>query len=119
MAELTDKELHCMARAQQSELLGKNVQCMYCKYAIQCLKEYKSTNKAPFVKVWKKLEGLTGVKICLHNPETQQKDILVGSWIENCPELLEQFTNISFEEQQDILQSPDILQYMDSRSFGN
>lgn len=40
---------------------------------------------------------LTRVDILLHNPETQQKDILAGSWIENCPELLDQFTNMSFE----------------------
>ena len=119
MAELTDKDLHCIARTQQSEQLGKNIQCMYCKYAVQCLQEYNHTNKVPFVDVWKKIENLTGVNICLNNPETRQIDILAGSWIENCPELLKQFTNMSFEEQQDILQSQDILQYVDSHSFGN
>lgn len=51
MAELTDKDLHCIARTQQSEQLGKNIQCMYCKYAVQCLQEYNHTNKVPFVNV--------------------------------------------------------------------
>ncbi len=119
MPELTDKDLHCIARILQSQLLGDNVQCMYCKYALECLEEYGHTHKASFIKVWKKLEELTGINIHLFNSKTKQKDILAGSWIEKCPSLLEQFTNMSFEEQQDSLRNLDIQQYADSRLFGN
>lgn len=112
--QLTDKDLHCIARLLQSEYVGDGVQCLYCKYAFQCREKFFTTHKPPYQEVFKKLKRKTGVDIFLVNPETMQKDILDGSWIEKCSELLQKFTSISFEEQQDILLNPDILRYKDS-----
>lgn len=111
--QLTEKDLHCMARALQSENLGNDIKCLYCKYAFQCCEEFDATKKAPFLGMWDRLGKITGVKIRLCDPEDSPGDLLAGSWIESCPELSEQFTGLSFEEQLDILHSPDILQYRD------
>lgn len=112
--QLTDKDLHCIARLLQSEYVGDGVQCLYCKYAFQCRETFFTTHEVPYQEVLKKLKSKTGVDISLVNPRTIQKDILDGSWIEKCSELLKKFTSSSFEEQQDILLNPDILRYKDS-----
>lgn len=112
--QLTEKDLHCIARLLQSKCVGDSVQCLYCKYAFQCREKFFAAHEVPYREVLKKLKNKTGVDVFLANPRTMQKDILDGSWIEKCPELLQKFTSISFEEQQDILLNPDILRYKDS-----
>ena len=112
--QLTDKDFHCIARLLQSKCIGDSVQCLYCKYAFRCREKFFTAHEVPYREVLKKLKNKTGVDVFLANPRTMQKDILDGSWIVKCPELLQKFTSISFEEQQDILLNPDILRYKDS-----
>lgn len=111
---LSDKNLHCIARMLQNIWSERDTHCLYCKYAFQCLEQHNTTKKIPFFETLEKLQGITGVKICLSSPGTMQKDILAGSWIEKSAELLNHFTGMSFEEQLGSLQNPDILKYKDS-----
>ena len=108
--ELTEKELHCLARIIQSGESAYDTKCLYCRYALECMKEFYQNHKAPFMSVLKKIERITGVNIFM-NQETRQKEILAGSWIENCPELLERFNGMSIHEQVVFLKSHDCLKY--------
>ncbi len=108
--ELTEKELHCLARIIQSEESAYDAKCLYCKYAFKCKEEFSQSKKAPFMPALKKIEQITGVNIFM-SPETRQKEMLSGSWIENYPDLLERFMGMSSEEQLGLLRSPDILKY--------
>lgn len=107
---LTEKDLHCLARIIQSEESGHDAKCLYCRYAFECRKEIMQNKVVPHMPVLKKIGRTTGVNIFM-SPETRQKEMLAGSWIENCPELLERFNGMSFEEQLELLRSPDILKY--------
>lgn len=108
--ELTEKDLHCLARIIQSEESAYDAKCLYCKYALDCKEEFMQNKKAPYMSALKKLGQITGVNV-LMNQENIQKEILAGSWIENHPDLLERFMDMSFTEQLWILRSHDILKY--------
>lgn len=115
--ELTEKDLHCLARIIQSEELAYDTKCLYCRYAFEC-KEYVMQNKKlPYMPVLKKIEHITGVNIFM-NQETMQKEILAGSWIENCPELLKRFNGMSIHEQVVFLKSHDCLKYVQQGKEG-
>lgn len=88
--ELTEKDLHCLARLMQSEESITNVKCLYCRYAIECKEDFMQNKKLQHMTVLKKLEQITGVNIFM-NQKTIQKEILAGSWIEKNPELLKLF----------------------------
>ena len=103
-AKLTEKELHCLARIIQTEEAGD---------AFECKKEFMQNKRVPYMPLLKKIEQITGVDLFM-SPGSRQRKLLAGSWIENCPDLLEHFTSMSFEEQLDSLKSPDILQYEDN-----
>ncbi len=111
--KLTEKELHCLARIIQTEEARNDVKCLYCRYAFECRKEFMQNKRAPYMPLLKKIEQITGVSLFM-SPGTRQRKLLAGSWIENCPDLLEHFTSMSFEEQLDNLRSPDILRYEDN-----
>lgn len=113
LAKMPDKILHCLARTLQDEISGDCVKCLYCKYAFECLEEFKS-GKYLFIDISNILERQTGVKIFL-NPKQKPKEILRGSWIKNHPDLLKEFTTKSFEEQQGILKDPRTLRYKDNQ----
>lgn len=108
--EFTEKELHCLARIIQSEKSVHDKECLYCRYAFECMEEFFQNKKAPFMPVLKKIERITGVNIFM-NQETRQKEILASSWIESCPELLERFNGMSLHEQVVFLKSHDCLKY--------
>ena len=108
--ELTEKEMHCIARLIQSGAVEDDVKCLYCRYAFECSEEYLQDKKLLFTSLIKKIEQGTGVNIFVDS-ETVHKEILAGSWIESRPELLERFTSMTFEEQLDSLKNPDILYY--------
>lgn len=113
LAKMPDKILHCLARTLQDEISCDCVKCLYCKYAPECLEDFKS-KKYLFIDILNILERQTGVVIFL-NPKQKPKEILNGSWLESYPDLLKKFTTKSFEEQQGILKDPSILQYMDNQ----
>ena len=79
--ELTEKDLHCLARIIQSEESMHSVKCLYCRYAIECKEDLMQNKKLPYMPVLKKLEQITGVNIFM-SQKTIQKEILAGSWIE-------------------------------------
>ncbi len=109
--ELTEKELHCLARIIQAEESSYDAKCLYCKYAFECKREFERNGKVPFKPILKKIEQITGVNIFMSS-ETRTKEILSGSWIEDYPDLLECFRGMSsFEEQLEMLKSSDILKY--------
>lgn len=114
LKEIPDKILHCIARIIQDEMSGTNVKCLYCKYAVECAKKFKETEKIFFIDILHELESLTSIDIFLHQ-ENLSIDILKGSWAEKYPDVLEELTNRSFDEQQDILRQSDILQYLDNQ----
>ena len=70
---LSDKDLHCIARMLQDMWSERDTRCLYCKYAFQCLEQHNTTQKIPFFETLEKLQGITGVKICLSSPGTMQK----------------------------------------------
>lgn len=111
--QLTDRDLHCIARHLQNMHIKRDVECRYCKYAFQCSEKIRDFSGFPFIETAKKVKEITGVNIRMYDTESWHKDILAGSWIEECPELLKQFSNISLEEQGKILNSPDIFRYKD------
>ncbi len=102
-----------MARVIQSGMIGRDVQCLYCKYSFDCAKKFKKTRKMLFVDILNRMKKTTGVNIFL-DPGTKESDILSSSWIEKHPVLLKKFTSMSFEEQLDNLKNPDILRYADN-----
>ena len=106
---LTDKDLHCIARLLQSECMDESVQCLYCKYALQCAK--KIIKDYPFDESLKKLVGITGVNIHMLFRDKMRKDILEGSWIEKYPKLFKKLSDMPLTEQIKILQNLDILEY--------
>ncbi len=108
---LTEKDLHCLARIIQSEESAYDAKCLYCKYAFECKEEFMQNKKAPYMPVIKKIEKITGVNIFM-SQETVQREILAGSWLENYPDILERFTGMSFQEQLELLGSPDTLKYI-------
>ena len=112
--KLSDKVLHCLARIIQDELSGECVKCLYCKYALECTMEFKKSRYILFMKLLHELEICTSVSIFLI-PKTKTVAILKGSWAEKYPDVLNQLTSKSFEEQQDILKHLDILPYLDSQ----
>ena len=91
LAEMPDKILHCLARTLQDEISGDCVKCLYCKYAFECLEEFKS-DKYLFIDILNILERQTGVKIFI-DPEKRAKEILRSSWLESYPDLLKKFTD--------------------------
>ena len=107
---LTEKEQHCMARVIQFEMLGENAKCLYCGYAFECSMGFQETKEILFLKLLKRLEKSTGIKIFTDEEHVHQ-DILEGSWIEKCPELMEKFAKMSLKEQIQCLQDPDMLKY--------
>lgn len=109
--QLTDRDLHCIARFIQACFLNENVECLYCKYAFSCSDEFKKTHKVPFSERFSKIEEMTGVNVISWNSDNLSRIILNGSWIQEYPELLEKFKNMSFEEQMEMLRNPDILKY--------
>lgn len=109
--ELTEKDLHCLARIIQSEESMHSVKCLYCRYAIECKEDFTQNKKLPYMPVLKKLEQITGVNIFM-SQKTIQKEILAGSWIEKNPELLKLFSGMTFAEQICLLKSRDILKYV-------
>ena len=108
-----DKVLHCISRILQEGTVKNDTKCLYCKYAPECRNEFEATGNLLFFDILQELERKTSVIITL-TPETIQKKILRGSWIEEHPDLLKKFTNMSFDEQQDNLRCPDILGYLRS-----
>ena len=106
-----DKVLHCISRMLQEGTAGNDTKCLYCKYAPECRNEFETTGNLLFFDILQELERKTAVIITL-TPETIQKKILRGSWIEEHTDLLKKFTNMSFDEQQDNLSCPDILGYL-------
>lgn len=113
LEKISDKTLHCLARIIQDESNGTNAKCLYCKYAVECSEEWEKTKKVFFMELLQELETSTSVNI-LANPKAGTVDFIEGSWMEKYPDVLEMLTSKSFEEQQDILMDPDILQYLDS-----
>jgi hypothetical protein len=93
--------------------LNENVECLYCKYAFSCSDEFKKAHNVPFFKSLSKIEEITGVKVVSWDSDNLNRDILNGSWIQEYPELLEKFKNMSFEKQMEMLRNPDILKYKD------
>jgi len=113
LKKLPDKVLHCLARTFQDEVEGTCVGCLYCKYAFECLKEYKQSRDMLRFAILDKLKAYTSVDIFL-NSKTKPINVLKGSWAEKYPDVLKMLTSKSFDEQQDILKDPDILQYADN-----
>lgn len=117
--DFTDKDFHCLARKIQSDLLDMGVDCLYCKYAVECSKDFKEKRfyyrEVVMDKVTSLLQEKTGVFVSHSNRKLVAKKLLDGSWIEKCPNLMGLFTSKSFEEQLDILGSQDILQYVDNQ----
>lgn len=105
-----EKELHCIARLIQSRELGEYTECLYCKYAFECMEEYAKQKKVHSIELREKIKSITGVEIILCQ-EDVQSEILLGSWIEKYPELKERLINISLKEQLKVLQAQDILKY--------
>lgn len=114
--QLTDQDLHCIARHLQNTFVERDSECRYCKYAFLCSEKMHNIKEFPFFKTVRKVEEITGVKIRVHDFASWHKNILAGSWIERCPELLEKFSNLSLKEQEKILSSPDIFSYKDACS---
>lgn len=114
LKKLPDKMLHCLARIIQDEGTGGNVKCLYCKYAPECRDEFYKGRQALFINLLLELQRCTSVKIEL-SPKTKAKDILEGSWVEEKHDVLDILTKKSFEEQQDNLTNPGILQYLDNQ----
>ena len=115
----TDKDLHCLARKMQRELLDVEMDCLYCKYAVECSKDFKEKRlyhrEIVMEKVTKLLQEKTGVFFSHANKKLVATKLLDGSWIEKNPNLMKLFTSKSFEEQLDMLCSQDILQYTDNQ----
>ena len=111
MITADDKVLHCIARMIQEGMSEDTTKCLYCKHAPECRCEFETTGNVLFIDILRELKEKTSVDITLE-PETMQKNILHGSWLEDYPELLRQFTNMSFEEQLDNLRHPDILNHL-------
>jgi len=114
LSKLPDKVLHCLARTFQDEISGVCVKCLYCKYAPECAENGKKSGRWLFADILCSLAKSTGVMLFL-KPENKSINILKGSWLENYPDLLKEFTSKSFEEQQDTLMDSDILQYVDNQ----
>ena len=114
LTKLPDQVLHCIARTLQDEVAGDSVKCLYCKYAPECSVEVKESNRLLATGILLELQAITSVDIYL-NPETKERNILKGSWVEKYPDLMKMLTKKSFEEQQDILNSSYILKYLDSQ----
>lgn len=113
LKKLSDKFLHCLGRTIQDEYIGDNVKCLYCKYAIECAKEFQKTKKLLWIDIAHELETCTSVKIFL-NHKTKTTDILKGSWLEGFPEMLNELTGKSLKEQMYILRSSRIKKYLDN-----
>lgn len=75
----TEKDLHCIARLIQNSFQAPEQEsidntyrplygCMYCKYAVS---DCNKPEKVNFLKVFKKLNELTGVKISTSNPSPE------------------------------------------------
>ena len=111
MIAVDDKVLHCISRIIQEGMSGHTTKCLYCKYAPECRHEFETTGNVLFIDILRELREKTSVDIALE-PETMQKNILHGSWLEDYPELLREFTNMSFDEQPDNLRHPDILNHL-------
>lgn len=113
-----NKATHCIARMLLDAESGTNVKCLYCKYATECAEEFKNNRSVYFLNVMTEIRQKTGVCLPslkdLHSYQDKEK-FLKGSWIEDDTELLKEFTKISFDEQLDKLQGPDILNHVDSR----
>ncbi len=114
LEDLSDKELHCLSRIIQDEMLKENVKCLYCKYAGECAKEWNESRNVLFIELLEILHTKTGVCLTIQ-PETKQKEILHGSWLKEHPDLYTKFIHMSLEEQQKELTNSDILKYLDSR----
>ena len=117
--EFADKDFHCLARKLQRELLDMETDCLYCKYAVECSKDFKEKRfyyrEVVMKKVTRMLQEKTGVFICHQNKKLVEKKLLNGSWIEKHPSLKELLANKSFDEQLNILHSKEIIQYTDSQ----
>lgn len=109
-------ELHCIARHMQ---VGYGMQigehryispCFYCKHAFDCIEILESKKKLPVTACFPKISKAIGVFPALEEGK-EHVSILEGSWIEEYPELLEEFSHLSIGEQADRLKEPDILQY--------
>lgn len=112
--EFSDKDLHCIARKIQSELLESEETCLYCKYAVDCSKRIEGYYRINVMdKVMQLLQEKTGVFLRWWlNKKIATKKLLNGSWIEQCPELMEKFVGKSFEEQVEMLESEEIWEYI-------
>ncbi len=110
--ELTDKDLHCIARLFQHRIFSdKAKECLYCKYALECNERAEKERKWYWVHdLSEKLEKMTGVKMRLRYNRAH-KDVLAGSWLEAYPELLEAFGGMSVERQESALKKTEILAY--------
>ena len=113
--ELSDKDVHCIARCFQTRIFSDDCTgCQYCKYALECAEE---TQKPYFLHVLpEKLREITGVVVHSWGKKEPGKEYLAGSWMSQYEEILNEFTNLSFAEQLDILSNKDILARIHSLS---
>ena len=121
--KFTNKDLHCLARKIQRELLDVEMDCLYCKYAVECSKDFKEKHlyhrEIVMEKVTKLLQEKTDVFVQPWlNKKICSKKLLDGSWIQLRPELMEKFVGKSFEEQMSLLQSSEILEYTEKLERG-
>ena len=76
--QLTDKDLHCIARMLQSVLFAENIfyGCNFCKYKNECF-QGNTVNNMNDTHVRKKLQEITGINLDLffnrNNPEAKFK----------------------------------------------
>ena len=107
--ELTDKDLHCIARRlqfeffpEEDETAGK--ECSYCKYALECKEDIRKTGKPHWLKgLPEKLEKMTGVKVHFFERDRANEHLLHGSWAEGYPDLLEKLKGMTLSEQGELL----------------
>ena len=104
--ELTDKQLHCLARQIQGYRIENVDPCLYCKYGLECSDNNENIKQMEAVE--KFIQDKTGVWIIPHAKNAENELPLKASWIEDYPELLEKVKDLSLLERRDILTDPDI-----------
>ena len=117
--QLTDKDLHCIARTVQTRVLtGDCVGCKYCKYAFECAEPVNGKLRPYFLfGLSEKLETLTGVKVHFIDIRNASRHYTSGSWMEEYPEFKNTFINLPPDSQEGILANKGIFEYIRNPSL--
>lgn len=79
MSELSEKDLHCIARILQGCIYTDGDMfhcCKYCNYGRECTAEVKEKHTFHFDRVREKLQDITGVYLSIGSYDIEKKFLL-------------------------------------------